>query len=295
MLLRSETPLVEQERAEQAPSTLLDSARQSGMLDRIFNQMPQTFQAIPPEMVAAATAELNPFASVNQPRPSSIFGRMVNSLANASQSQQPMGLGQIGPYGMGMGGFGQQMPQMGGFGGYGGGFGGYPPQMMGGYGGGFGGYGGYGMPPQMMGGFGGYGGGFGGYPMPMMGGYGGGFGGGYGMPPQMMGGFGGYGGGYGMPPPPPPPQMMGGFGGYGGGYGMPQQPARNPYASMRSGFNQFQSFGKPQGFPMQSQNMPNVAMTMDMPQAYGASDDVIRSMQNAMGSRNGGGGGGGLF
>jgi hypothetical protein len=161
--------------------------------------------------------------------------------------------------------------------------------MMGGYGGGFGGYG---MPPQMMGGFGGYGGGFGGYPMPMMGGYGGGFGGGYGMPPQMMGGFGGYGGGYGMPPPPPPPQMMGGFGGYGGGYGMPQQPAQNPYASMRSGFNRFQSFGKPQGSPMQSQNMPNVAMTMDMPQAYGSSDDTIRSMQNAMGSRNGGGGGG---
>jgi hypothetical protein len=74
---------------------------------------------------------------------------------------------------------------------------------------------------------------------------------------------------------------------------MPQQPAQNPYASMRSGFNRFQSFGKPQGSPMQSQNMPNVAMTMDRPQAYGASDDTIRSMQNAMGSRNGGGGGGG--
>jgi hypothetical protein len=129
-----------------------------------------------------------------------------------------MGLGQIGPYGMGMGGFGQQMPQMGGFGGYGGGFGGYPPQMMGG---GFGGYGGYGMPPQ----------------------------------------------------------MMGGYGGYGGGYGMPQQPAQNPYASMRSGFNRFQSFGKPQGSPMQSQNMPNVAMTMDRPQAYGASDEMIMGLQ----------------
>jgi hypothetical protein len=286
MLLRSETPLVEQERAEQAPSTLLDSARQSGMLDRIFNQMPQTFRAIPPEMVAADfPSSADPMGALSTPG---------STFANVNRPRSPfmdnMGLGQIGPYGMGMGGFG----------GYGGGFGGYPmPQM----GGGFGGYGGYGMPPQMMGGFGGYGmppqmmggygGGFGGYPMPMMGGFGGGFGGGYGMPPQMMGGFGGYGGGYGMPPPPPPPQMMGGFGGYGGGYGMPQPPSRNPYASMRSGFNQFQSFGKPQGSPMQSQNMPNVAMSMDRPQAYGASDETIRSFE--MSSRSGGGGGGGLF
>jgi hypothetical protein len=157
-----------------------------------------------PDLSAVSTPGSS-FASVNRP-----------SFMNDMQQ----GLGQIGPYGPGMGGIGgllaQQLSMQQSFGGYGGG--GFPQQM-----GGYGGYGG-GFPPQMMGGYGGF--------PPQMMGYGG-------FPPQMMGGYGGF------------PQQMGGYGGgfdmYGGqrpmvGFGGTPQPMppSNPYGSMRARFDQRQ-------------------------------------------------------
>lgn len=304
-------PMPQFDSAEQARQTAL--ARQ--------DQLAQMSRQLGAQTAQAATDSL----------PQRIF-RAFNAVQNQNA---PQGLGQIGPYGVGMGGLQQQafMQQMGGYGG------GFPPQMMGGYGGGFGGF-----PPQMMGGYGGYG------PSPFMGGYGGGFGGGYGgFPPQMMGGYGGfppqmmggYGGGF-------PPQMMGGYGGgygggfgggyggfppqqmmggYGGGYGgqggfdmsalmgLPspyqnqmqgfsqqpmQTPQQNPYASMRSSYARPSPFQ--QSTPFQKPNNPAPSMqgqtgpmSMDMPRAYGQSDGTISSMQNAITNRGGGGGGGGLF
>jgi hypothetical protein len=196
--------------------------RQSGPVDysNYMGDMTQGMQQRPD--LSTLSTPGSSFASVNRP-----------SFMNDMQQ----GLGQIGPYGPGMGGMGgllQQLNMQQSFGGYGdfpqqmGGYGGFPQQM-----GGYGGYGGYGGFPQQMGGYGGYGGfpqqmseygGYGGFPPQMMGGYGGfppqmmGYGG-YGGFPQQMGGYGGYGGF--------PPQMMGGYGGFPqqmGGYGgFPQQ------------------------------------------------------------------------
>lgn len=182
----------------------------------LSGQQPDMSTMVAEEYPPPSAQPFNPFSSIRQ----------------RLSSPMQRGIGQIGPYGIGMGGYG------------GGGF--FPPQMMGGYGG-FGG-GGF-FPPQMMGGYGGFGGGFppqmmggyGGFPPQMMGGYGG-FGGGF--PPQMMGGYGGFGGGF-------PPQMMGGYGGFGGGFGGYPQQMMGGYSPAeyvdryRNTFNSFDGMANP--------------------------------------------------
>jgi hypothetical protein len=234
------TPLADMQRFEQ---------------DWLSSQQPDMSTMVAEQYPPPSAQPFNPFSSIRQ----------------RLSSPMQRGIGQIGPYGMGMGRYG----------GGGGGF--FPPQMMGGYGGG-----GF-FPPQMMGGYGGFGGGFppqmmggyGGFPPQMMGGYGG-FGGGF--PPQMMGGYGGFGGGF-------PPQMMGGYGGFGGGFsGYPQQMmgGYSPAEYMdryRNTFNSFDGMANPytgEVAPGPMRPMPASDTFAQLPQPPGMSKQFLEAARSAL-------------